>query len=148
MNIYGLCVGIWTVSEILSSFWSEQGGASLGMPWWSSRSVLLNVSYYMIHDINLNHMIYGLGVGIWKVSQILSILWVEGGRACHCGTSQSVLLNAYYYKKYEFYIWFRGGNQNGFWDIKPFMCEGGGTCLGTPLGTSRSVLLSVFYNKE
>ena len=41
-------------------------------------------------------------------------------RACHCGTSPSVLLNAYYHKKHE-YIWFMGGDLNGFRYIKPSM---------------------------
>ena len=36
------------------------------------------------------------------------------------GTSRSVLMNVYYHKEYH-YIWLRGGDLNGFRDIKPFM---------------------------
>ena len=57
------------VGEILSILLSEQGGASLGMPLGTSRSVLLNASYYK----NMN--IYGLRVGIRIVSEILLIGW-------------------------------------------------------------------------
>ena len=49
------------------------------------------------------------------------------------GTSRSVLLNASYHEKHE-YIWFRGGDLNGFGDIKPFMkWRGWGMPRHTPL---------------
>ena len=36
-------------------------------------------------------------------------------------------------------IWFRGGDLNGFEDIKPFM-----NCRVVPQGTSQSMILNVF----
>ena len=45
---------------------------------------------------------------------------------------RSVLLNVSYHKEYH-YIWFRGGDLNGFPDIKPFM-KWGGAFPGMPQG--------------
>ena len=62
------------------------------------------------------NVIYGLGVGLLTVSEILSFLLSEEGGACpdkHQGTTWSVLLNVYYHKEYH-YIWLRGGDLNGF----------------------------------
>ena len=45
------------------------------------------------------------------------------GGACSCmplGTFRSVLMSEFYHKEYH-YIWFRGGDLNGFRDIKPFI---------------------------
>ena len=52
------------------------------------------------------------------ISEIKSLLLCEGGRACPGlpqGSSLSVILKAYH-KKHE-YIWFSGGDLNGFRDI-------------------------------
>ena len=45
-------------------------------------------------------------------------------------TSWSVLLNVSYHKEYD-YLWFRGGDLNGFRDIKTFMKLMGGKYPGT-----------------
>ena len=47
-------------------------------------------------------------------------------------SSLSVLLNVSYNKIHE-YIWFRGGDLNGFRDIKPLGSKWSGACPGTPL---------------
>ena len=74
--------------------------------------MLSNVSY----DIIRNNIIYGLGVGILTVSEILSLLGNERGGACpgtYQGTTWYVLLNVNYHKEFH-YIWLRGGDLNGF----------------------------------
>ena len=48
--VYGLCLGIWTVSKIFSLLWTVQGGACPGTPRGTSKSVSLNVSYHDKHE--------------------------------------------------------------------------------------------------
>ena len=94
--------------------------------------------------------IYGLGVGIWKVSEILCNFWNEGvGHApgAHPWAPRSMSLNAPYHKEQE-YIWFMGEDLNGFWDITRFMKRRGwGMPPGTP-GVPRSMSLNAPYHKE
>ena len=48
------------------------------------------------------------------------------------GDPRSMSLNASYHKK-QGYIWFRGGDLNGFWDMRPFKkWRGGADPQGTP----------------
>ena len=68
------------------------------------------------------------------VSKILSILWNEGGGECPRGTQGSMSLNAAYHKEQQ-YIWFMGGDLNGFRDITHFMkWRGWGMPPGDPFG--------------
>ena len=70
-----------------------------------------------------NKNIYGLGVGILTVSELLHILWSKGGGACPegpPGDHWSVPLNASCHKDQE-YIWFSGGNLNGLHNIRHFV---------------------------
>ena len=53
-------------------------------------------------------------------------------------------LNAPHHKEEE-YIWFRGGDLNGFQDIMHFMKRAGGAC---PRGTQESMSLNAAYHKE
>ena len=46
-------------------------------------------------------------------------IWGWGGHA-HVGDPQSVSLDLSYHTEHQC-IWFRGGNMNSFWDIRPFM---------------------------
>ena len=85
-----------------------------------------------------NKNIYGLWVGIWMVSKILCILWKEwvGHAPAGCGGEGqgSMSLNAAYQKEQQ-YIWFMGGDLNGFRDITHFMkCRGWGIPPGDPFG--------------
>ena len=78
--------------------------------------------------------IYGLGVRIWAVSEILCLLWLWGvghNPEGHPPPSPppppwSMSLNASYHKK-QGYIWFKGGYLNGFFYEM--------TGLGIPQGT-------------
>ena len=53
-------------------------------------------------------------------------------------------LNAPHHKEQE-YIWFMGGDLNGFQDIMHFMKRAGGAC---PWGTQGSMSLNAAYHKE
>ena len=53
----------------INHFMKWRGWACLGTPWGTYESVLLNAFYY---KKNIN--IYGLGVGIWTVSEIVCLL--------------------------------------------------------------------------
>ena len=56
----------------------------------------------------------------------------EGDGAAPWGTPRFMSLNASFHKK-QGYIWFRGGDLNGFWDMRPFMkWRGGANPQGTP----------------
>ena len=54
------------------------------------------------------------------VSEILSLIGIGGGGAYPPGDPRSMSLNVYDHKEQQ-YIWFRGGDLNGFLDIKPYI---------------------------
>ena len=82
---------------------------------------------------------------IWMVSDILSLIWtLMGGGCIPLGDPQLASLNAAYHKKQDS-IWFRGGDPNAFWDIRPFMkWRGWGKTLRDP----KLVWLNASYHKE
>ena len=107
-NIYGLGVGFWMVSDII---WTGAGRAyPLG----------IYGQCHWMHLIIGNKTIYGLGVGIWTFSRIFGLLWNEGVLGSPLGNPRSVSLDGSYHKEQQ-YIWFRGGDLNNFWDIRPYM---------------------------
>ena len=57
---------------------------------------------------------------------------------------RSMSLNAPHHKEQE-YIWFMGGDLNGFQDIMHFMKRAGGAC---PRGTQGSMSLNAAYHRE
>ena len=90
--IYGL-VGIW-IWDGGSELFSRWDGAYPTPPHPTGTHGRCQWMYLIIR----NNDIYGLRVGIWAVSEILSLKWTEGG-----------------------------GVLNGSWDIKPYMkCRVGG----------------------
>ena len=62
----------------------------------------------------------------------------------HPGVPRSMSLNAPHHKEQE-YIWFIGGDLNGFQDIMHFMKRADGAC---PPGTQGSMSLNAAYHKE
>ena len=75
--------------------------------------------------------IYGFGVAIRAFSKILCLLWLRGV-GHNPGGPPSMSLNDSYHKK-QGYVWIRGGDLNGFWDMRPFMKWWGGAYpQGTP----------------
>ena len=66
----------------------------------------------------LRNNMYGLGVGFWMVSEILSLIWTGWG-----GANPKETPGWYHWMSYkeQEYIWFRCWDMNDFWDIRLFM---------------------------
>ena len=166
MNIiYGLELRFWMVPEIWRLLGTERGQeyaqGTTGQCHW-------------MRLIIRNSNIYGLGVGFWDIRTFKKWRGVcvgGGGGAWTQGTpswchwihfikEQQYIwfrgrdLNGFWdirqfildvsYKEQE-YIWFIGGELNSFWDIRPFMKWSG---WGMPPGDPQSTSVDASYHKE
>ena len=158
-NIYGLWVGIWTVSKMLCILWNEGGEACPGGPPGVPRSMWLNVPYHKEHGLGRvfwtlmmgpcpkcyipSFMQIGPAVPEKKIFEVFFYyIWAwRPPWSCdldHPVVPRSMSLNAPYLKEQE-YIWIMGGDLNGLLRYYAFYeMKGVGHAPGGPPGVARS----------
>ena len=102
---------IWFMGEDLNSFWDIthfMKWRGWGIP--PGDPLGIHGPCHLMRLIIRNKNIYGLEVGIWMVSKILSISWNEGGGACTRGTPRGPKIHVT-----EMLLILRNKNIYGLW---------------------------------